>query len=849
MAVELVDSNSEQNGFREKDPAVSVASDIDISEKERLTLLERLMHESETVHTEETPPQVRYIYDKMQLLSEERSLEILRKALTDFDNDPNFDVDEFGKIQLLVEGREVYPEPESYDFDLRVEAAIIHYYSPYRQVRSMVNPYDNPDSPCETIRIYAMALFWTAVGSFVGQYFDSRTPLVRIPSTMVVILMWLQGKLFARCLPDWGITIKGRRVSLNPGPFAFKELIFGYLIYRSGGTYTTTSNFFVDIMPNFYGNDWARNPGYQYLLTFSTELIGIGIAGLFRRVLVYPVRMIYPTALPNIAIVKTLMEPGVKQKINGWSISREKFFWISFTIGFVWYWFPNYIANFIMYFNWTTWIAPENETLAAITGVVSGLGINPVPSLDWTDYFSGAALPFYTTMNSFLGTVLSVCVIIPATYYTNFYWTSYMHISIGTAQDNTKNDYNVTRILTNGTIDEEKYKSYSPPYYSAGELCSYGSFFALYPLLFINVTLTNWESVKYSILDIWKHIRSPKSDFYEDIDDPLTRMMTKYKEVPHWWFLVVLLISLVFGIIAVQCYPTQTPVWGIFFALAINFVFFPPIQILLATAGTTVGLNVLVELIVGYALPGNGTALNIIKCYGYMVDGRAGNYIETLKIGHYCQIPPRAQFRGLLIMITVQILIVVAMVNWQITTIPNFCVLYSKERFWCIGSRTFYTASVFWGVIGPKRVFGGLYPVLQYAFLIGAIVPFPNLVFRKFYPKLGLYFKPELILIGMIQSSLSGQITELYKGFIFMFLIFRYYPAWWEKYNYVLLSAIQGGSGISQFVQYWALQYHSLNLDWWGNDVSWVGMDGYGRFSLKELPEKGYFGLDPENYP
>ncbi len=281
--------------------------------------------------------------------------------------------------------------------------------------------------------------------------------------------------------------------------------------------------------------------------------------------------------------------------------------------------------------------------------------------------------------------------------------------------------------------------------------------------------------------------------------------MKEYKEVPHWWFLVILVISLVFGIIAVEHY---------FFALGINFVFFPLIQILEAVTGYSVGLNVLVELIVGYALPGNGTALNIIKCYGYMVDGQAGGYVSTLKIGHYCQIPPRAQFRGLLIMITVQILIVVGMLNWQITSIPDFCVLYSKERFWCTGARTFYTASIFWGVIGPKRVFGGLYPVLQYCFLIGAAISFGNLAFRKIYPKLGLYFRPEIIVLGMVGGGWG--IVSLYNNFLFMFVIYRFYPAWWEKYNYVLMASLGGGMGVSQFIQYWALQYHAKSFNWWG---------------------------------
>lgn len=34
-------------------------------------------------------------------------------------------------------------------------------------------------------------------------------------------------------------------------------------------------------------------------------------------------------------------------------------------------------------FNWITWIAPQNVNLAAITGSMSGLGLNPWSTFDW----------------------------------------------------------------------------------------------------------------------------------------------------------------------------------------------------------------------------------------------------------------------------------------------------------------------------------------------------------------------------------------------------------------------------------------------------------------------------------
>ena len=50
---------------------------------------------------------------------------------------------------------------------------------------------------------------------------------------------------------------------------------------------------------------------------------------------------------------------------------------------FIYFWFPNYILQLLSYFNWITWISPENTMLAAVTGSVTGLGLNPLPTFDW----------------------------------------------------------------------------------------------------------------------------------------------------------------------------------------------------------------------------------------------------------------------------------------------------------------------------------------------------------------------------------------------------------------------------------------------------------------------------------
>ncbi|KAJ7702912.1 OPT oligopeptide transporter protein-domain-containing protein, partial [Mycena olivaceomarginata] len=62
---------------------------------------------------------------------------------------------------------------------------------------------------------------------------------------------------------------------------------------------------------------------------------------------------------------------------------QMRWFVYCFSAMFVYFWFPAHIFQALSYFNWMTWIAPDNISLAAITGSVSGLGLNPIPTFDW----------------------------------------------------------------------------------------------------------------------------------------------------------------------------------------------------------------------------------------------------------------------------------------------------------------------------------------------------------------------------------------------------------------------------------------------------------------------------------
>lgn len=86
--------------------------------------------------------------------------------------------------------------------------------------------------------------------------------------------------------------------------------------------------------------------------------------------LVWPSAMIWPSTLVNTALFNTLhsVEDEGLRETKDRTMSREKFFAVSTGAAFVWSWFPNYLAGFLQYFDWVTWIAPTNQKVNMIFG-------------------------------------------------------------------------------------------------------------------------------------------------------------------------------------------------------------------------------------------------------------------------------------------------------------------------------------------------------------------------------------------------------------------------------------------------------------------------------------------------
>ena len=410
----------------------------------------------------------------------------------------------------------------------------------------------------------------------------------------------------------------------------------------------------------FYGLKFI-NFGYQLMLTLFVQLMGMGFAGYLRRFSVYPVKVgkrhlflsrqlltrsktLWPTILPIIAMNRALCKVEPRENIYGWTISRYRFFYICTISMAIYYWLPGYLFTALATFNWITWIAPQNVTLAILTVSSLGLGLfNPITTFDWniaTSSYAALARPFFSTATEYGGAILGAFIILWI-YYTNMNYSAYLPINSSSAFANDGTPYRVQNVIVNNKLDDSLYQKYSPPFYSAGYIISVGGNFAFYPVYFLYVMVNQWTTVGKAYVDFYQGLRHGRSN-YAGAMDVYSRRMAKFPEVPDWWFLLILVGAIVVSVIFLNIYPLDTPVWLVFLMIAINLVFAVPLSILSATTGTNLSLGALIQVITGYMLPGNPNAFLFSQTLGsWALAGYGDNYVQDQKLAHYCHIKPR----------------------------------------------------------------------------------------------------------------------------------------------------------------------------------------------------------------
>ncbi|KAF7324342.1 OPT oligopeptide transporter [Mycena venus] len=753
---------------------------------------------------------------------------------------PDYHDPEKGLAPADIEALEAAALPEFDDPNLDKDAAIagiLEDDSPYPEVRSAVANTDDPTIPCNTLRAWVLGLIWAIIIPGLNQFFFFRYPAVTVtsPSCSPSPL----GRAWARLLPN--VSILG--VQLNPGPFTIKEHVIITIMagVGAGSAYATD---IVAVQRVYY--DQTFNFGYQWMIVMSTQLIGFSIGGIARRFLVQPPSMIWPYNLVTCALFNTLHAQQYAGVGSRGGFSRETFFYIAFACSACWYLVPGYLFTGLSFFSWVCWIKPNNVVVNQLFGVNYGLAMGMV-TFDWaqiTYIGSPLATPWWAEANIAVGFVFFFWILTPALYFTNTFYSKYMPISSGGSFDNTGASYNVSRILTPDKVfDEQKYKEYSPIFLSTTFSISYG-------LSFASITATITHAFLFFRKQIWTQSRRAM----HEQPDIHARLMAVYPQVPEWWYAIIFITMFVFGIVAIEVWDTKFPVQFFILALVISFVYVIPIGMIQAITNQQVGLNVITELIIGYALPGRPVAMMMFKTWGYITMAQALTFTSDFKLGHYMKIPPRHMFTCQVVATVVAGTVQLGVQAWMFTNIEGMCDRDQKDGFWCPSTGVFGTASIIWGVIGPARQFshGQIYYALTFFFLIGFLCPLIAWLCTLKWPNSWLRYLNFPVIFsgtGLIPPANSNNyVPWAIVGFIFQYVIRRRHFAWWTKYNYVLSAALDSGVAVSAVLIFFILQYPrngtiGLNTiqSWWGNTV-WLNTADGNKTPLISLADGETFG-------
>ncbi|KAI0746554.1 OPT oligopeptide transporter [Daedaleopsis nitida] len=689
----------------------------------------------------------------------------------------------------------------------------------------VISTQDDPTMPVFTFRTIFLGIGLSAFTSVLATIYTFKPQNASVSQLFCLIIAYVLGTGMHSLLPSRGLWRY-----LNPGPFNVKEHT-AIVIMSSTASNVAVAMEVIAAIELFY--DIKLNPALAIFQIFGSQMLGYGVAGILRTLLVYPTYAFYPSYISVVNLLQSLHFGGVLNH------KKRRYFWIVFAAIFCWEWIPQYPFPLLTAFS-IICLADNgrHKFVRNLFGAGSsneGIGLFSF-STSWTLITQGQPLvwPLRTQVNSYIGIALGY-IVLTTSYYNNVFggrdilWMSQALFG----QDG--KSYNQSAILTpENTLDQSKFESVGLPRYTTTYAISQMCYNFSLGAAIVHVFLWHWPELRQAFGSM-RFLRSE-----QEIDDPHYIEMKKYKEVPQWWYGLLFFVSL--GV-AIGCSYNKgswlLPWWSVILFTFLSAIISIFIGFISATTGFNIQIKHIMRILSAFVHPGKPIAVMYVNLYGYSTAYQTLYMLQDLKLGQYTKIPPRltfvAQMAGSIVgsIFNYTMMHTIVMNNRDALIDPVGTRVWSG---WIIQS--YNSASVAMGAFG-KELFtvGKPYQLISFAFFIGLLFPLPFWIAYKLAKKDSLvaryapFFNTPIIALymGYLPYSVNGQWWScLVIGLASQWWARTRRPKWFKKYNYLTSAALDGGSQVILFILSFAVFGASGNEvsfpTWWGNPAT-LGAD------------------------
>ena len=198
-----------------------------------------------------------------------------------------------------------------------------------------------------------------------------------------------------------------------------------------------------------------------------------------------------------------------------------------------------------------------------------------------------------------------------------------MPIGGRSAYDRFGRTYNATRILddTGRRFSLSKYEEYSALYLPGPYVIVYLLAFAMSTALLVHTVLYHSRMVYNGI----KRVQVEDEDVH-------AKLMRAYPEVPDRWHVIICLAFFMMGIVTIEVWPTDMPVWALALSVLIPALYLIPCGFLLAVTGQSTSINLLGEIIPGVLLNGRPLANMVRPTFLFTIITRNKDVKSTNKL-------------------------------------------------------------------------------------------------------------------------------------------------------------------------------------------------------------------------